>query len=368
MAIKTVYSTEKAPEKNAADLATKLSGFSSKFIVFFASSKFDVAVLAAEMQKQFKDATIIGSTTAGEITSGKMLTNSVVAMSFDADAIEDVAIGVVTDLKAENKVPTVFSAFEKHTGQKMMDLDVSKYVGIILMDGLSGAEEKIMEKIGDLTNISFIGGSAGDDLEFKKTHVFANGMAYTDAAVLALLKPKVGFEIVKTQSFSDTKKKFMATWVDEAKRIVFEFNGIPALEAYAKALGVSTQEVSKKFMSNPVGLMMGAEPYVRSPQRAEGNAMVFYCNIKEGMELHVLQSKNIVKDTGEVLQLKKKNLGNISGLINFHCILRTLELQHQNQVGDYEKIFADIPTVGFSTYGEAYLGHINQTSTMLLFK
>ena len=122
------------------------------------------------------------------------------------------------------------------------------------------------------------------------------------------------------------------------------------------------------MMADPFRIMIGAEPYVRSPQQSQGKSMVFYCNIKQGMELHILESKNIVKDTSEVIQLKKKNLGNISGLINFHCILRTLELEHHGQMDDYGRIFADIPTIGFSTYGEAYLGHVNQTSTMLLFK
>lgn len=41
-----------------------------------------------------------------------------------------------------------------------------------LLTACRGAEEKIMEKIGDMTDITFIGGSAGDDLAFAKTHLF----------------------------------------------------------------------------------------------------------------------------------------------------------------------------------------------------
>jgi hypothetical protein len=54
--------------------------------------------------------------------------------------------------------------------------------------------------------------------------------------------------------------------------------------------------------------------------------------------------------------------------LNFHCILRTLELKGKNQLDAYGRLFERVPTVGFSTYGEEYLAHIKQTSTMLLFK
>ena len=58
----------------------------------------------------------------------------------------------------------------------------------------------------------------------------------------------------------------------------------------------------------------------------------------------------------------------MSGLLNFNCILRTLELEATNQTEAYGKVFDDIQTVGFSTYGEEYMGHINQTATMVLFR
>ena len=64
----------------------------------------------------------------------------------------------------------------------------------------------------------------------------------------------------------------------------------------------------------------------------------------------------------------QKELGGISGIINFNCILRTLELGQKGLTEDYGKLFEVAPTVGFSTYGEQYIGHINQTATMLVFR
>ena len=86
------------------------------------------------------------------------------------------------------------------------------------------------------------------------------------------------------------------------------------------------------------------------------------------MSLKVLANTDIVEDTRAAVKAKAQELGSISGIVNFHCILRTLELESKGLTEDYGKIFAEIPTVGFSTYGEEYIGHVNQTSTMLVFK
>jgi len=116
-------------------------------------------------------------------------------------------------------------------------------------------------------------------------------------------------------------------------------------------------------MVNPVGLMVGGEPYVRSPQQAKDGKMVFYCNIKQGMELSLLESTDIVKDTAAAIT----GLNGVAGIINFNCILRTLELEQKGLTTAYGQLFRTIPTIGFSTYGEEFIGHINQTATMLVF-
>jgi hypothetical protein len=86
------------------------------------------------------------------------------------------------------------------------------------------------------------------------------------------------------------------------------------------------------------------------------------------MELSLLESTNIIEDTRNSIKQVAEEFGTVSGIINFNCILRTLELKQKNLTQEYGNLFSDIPTIGFSTYGEAYIGHINQTATMLVFK
>jgi hypothetical protein len=367
MIIKTVYSKMNTVDEAIGEIKSQSAGFTAKMVLYFASSAYDPFIISKQMQTIFADATVFGCSTAGELISGAMLKGSITAMLFSADAIKDVKIEVVENIAAENHIPEAFQRFEKYFNVPMMSANVTEFVGIILIDGLSLAEEKIMDKIGDLTSVGFVGGSAGDDLKFQKTFVYANGKAYSDAAVLALIKPTRGFDFIKTQSFVPSKSELEATKVDEPGRKVLEFNHKPALLAYAEALGTTPEKAKNQFMEHPLGLMFGEEPYVRSPQKVDLNVMTFFCNIREGMKLSVLNNTDIIGDTKKAIQAKRQELGSIIAIVNFNCILRTLELEKRGLTVEYGKVFEDIPTVGFSTYGEEYIGHINQTATMLVF-
>lgn len=368
MKIKSVYSDKSTAEEAAKDISGQLKDFDSRMLIYFASSSYDPIRLAGTMNDSFPGSLVFGCTTAGEISNDKMLKNSVAVMAFSAETIEAAKVEVVENIRKDGNIKQAFKAFEEYYKVTMQEADTDKYAGIVLIDGMSASEEKIMDRIGDQTNCTFIGGSAGDDLKFSKTYVFANGEAYTDAAVLALIKAKTGFDIIKTQSFTVLDRKLVATKVDAEARKVVEFNNKPAVQAYAEAVGVPAEKAADYFFTNPVGLIADNEVFVRSPQRVAEGGIIFYCSILEGMEVALLQSRDIVVDTRDSVENKIRELGGVSGIINFHCILRTLELEQKNQTESYGKIFAGIPNVGFSTYGEEYLGHINQTSTMLVFK
>ncbi len=369
MDIMTVYSTKDSIDEIAKDITDQLGFFDTELLIYFASSKFNHNAISKTMQETFPVSSVFGCSTAGEIISGKMLKNSVVAMAFNSQAIKDVKIEVVENVKNENDIKKAFDSFGNYFKIPAAEMDPQKFVGVILVDGLSVAEESLIEKVGDLTNVIFIGGSAGDDLKFEATHVYANGKSYTNSAILALIQPEKEFTFIKTQSFSDLGKPLEVTSADEEKREVITFNNKPASLAYAEAVGTSVEEASKHFMHNPVGLIVEDEPYVRSPQQILSNgSMKFYCGISEGMELSLLESTNIIDDTRTSINSAKDELGSISAIINFNCILRTLELYEKNLDGQYGELFSNIPTIGFSTYGEQYIGHLNQTATMLVFK
>jgi len=369
MALVTLHSTQNDPGKAMQELRDGLRGLSPRFLLFFASSAFAPDALGAALRATFGAVPSIGCTTAGELVSGRMLKGAIVMLAMDEAELHSVAIATIDDMHDRERAIAAVDRLASAVGIPAGDLDPGSYLGLVLQDGLSVAEEAVMEALGTATNVPFIGGSAGDDVKFRATHVFVNSEPRTGAAVLALLKPKRPFHLLKTQSFDVLPETLVVTDVDEATRTVKAFNGKPATQEYARVIGVPVEKLESRFQSNPVGLVLAnGEPFVRSPQQIKGTDVVFYCQVKQGMSLQLLQARNIVEDTRRDFAAKVREIGGCRAAINFHCILRTLELEQKNQCDAYAKIFAEVPTVGFSTYGESYIGHINQTSTMVLFE
>lgn len=369
MHVMTAISKERDIDALIEDFQNQFGAFKPSLLLVFASSSYNSASLAEALDQGFPAALSLGCSTAGELAGGWMEKGSVVAMGLSGGIISGAKAVVLKNINKINteELKPAFELFSSHFQEDYQQMTMDRYLGLVLVDGLSQSEEKLMDCLGNISNLMFVGGSAGDDLAFQKTHVFVHGKTYSNAAVLLLVKPAKGFDLLKTQSFTSSEKCLVATKVDEGSREVKEFNNQPASQAYAQALGIPESEAADHFMDHPVGLIIEDEPYVRSPQQIKDQKMVFYCQVKEGMELHILDGGDIVSDTQKALEEKIAERGEKpKAIINFNCILRTLELEKNGQTQAYADLFKEIPTVGFSTYGEQYIGHINQTATMVL--
>jgi hypothetical protein len=369
--MKSAFSKKSLESEVAADIKAQLCCFNSRLLIFFASSSYDQQKLSCLLQEAFSNCIVVGCSTAGELISGSMLNDSVVAMAISSNIISDAKTHIVDLKDAASNIDEAFSSFEKYFNTSAYTMDTTQYVGLILIDGLCNKEEMVMDLIGNRTNIIFVGGSAGDNFNFIKTHVCANGQAFTNSAALILLKlnDNTEFSVLKTHSFKVSDNVLTATKVNEEMREVIEFNNKPAAIAYAEALGVPLDDISQYFFTNPVGLIVGQNDiFIRSPQEVKGTSIVFYCSILEGMDVTLLKPTDILEDTDKAVKDKLKELGNIDGIIGFHCVKRAIALGKLNQIKQYGEIFKDISSIGFCSYGEQYIGHMNQSATMLLFK
>jgi hypothetical protein len=363
MTARSASSQADDPSQAALEIKKALGDLEPTVVMAFASSAYDQPALARALHAQFPRAVVAGCSTSGELAGARMYKRSVAALGLDKSLVARAWATTAPGSNAPD-VDAALASLETQSGQKMRDLRYDRHVGLVMTDGVGGGEERVMDRLGDRASIRFVGGSSGDDLQFKRTWVHANGNAVTGTG-LVLLEPAVPFTILKTQSARPQGRQLVPTRVTEG-RLVHEFNGEPAVAAYAAAIGCRVEDVATQFGKHPVGLMVDGEPYIRSCQRIVGNALLFYCAVQEGTPLQLLEAGDIVADTKRALVDHEKANGPIAALLNFHCILRTLQLEAHQQTDAYGALFHAWPSAGFSTYGEQYAGHINQTSTMLV--
>jgi hypothetical protein len=367
MSTVTATSFAREPEACAAELHAALGDLDPAFVIFFATPDLDPIRLGTALRGRFGDVSSVGCTTAGELGSGRMLHHSVVMAAMGRESVRRASVRDVPDVRDGDSIGDALDLLGRDLGQDLARANPERYVGLVLHDGLNAAEERVMSELGQRTNVPFVGGSAGDELRFERTTVFRNFEPLHGRSVLALLEPERPYTILKTQSFAVLDKVLTATGVNESTRTVTHFNGRPAMREYASALGVDVAEAPRYFRRHPVGIVLpDGEPFVRGIRCHEGDDMKFFCEILPGTQVRLLESRDMVERTGADLALAQAKLENVSALVNFDCVERRAELERCGACDAYGELFESLPAIGFSTYGESYIGHINQTATMLL--
>lgn len=367
MAIKTL--SLQGPDSKAVALQAKeaLGGFQPSLILFFASSQYDESAPAAELAASFPGCRIIGSCAHSEYCNDGYTSHSVSLMAMDADSVADLSVQVVENLTEQPDVRAKVQEMEAHfNGSDEIFNNFDRYVGLVLFDSSAKMEEWFMDRLGMATDILFVGGSSSA-AENGVTRVYADGKAYENAAVLAILKTVNGYDVIKTQSAAVlSQRKLEVTRSDLKNRVLYEFDHRPCGEVYAEVLGVSPDAIGDYFVSNPLGIVSGEEIFVRTFNEIQSEGISLHCGLPEGSEINVLKIGDIVADT-------KKALDSVityqpAGVINFNCLYRTFEMLNNDLVQPYCALWGRYPSIGFSTGGEAYLGHINETSTVLVIK
>jgi len=371
--LKTAHSELQETQAAAREVLAALGATDAPALLYFASAAHDLAAIAKEFAQALPNTVAVGCTTAGEFIAGKgNLQKSLVAMTLPQGSVKRAEAVLIENLEQmAGNAGAVLKELAARWGKELRDLDPKRFVGLVLPDGLSLQEETLMDALGDAApDLLIVGGSAGDDLQFKATYIGVGDKVATNASALVLMEMNVPFEVVKSSHFAPTSKTLTATRVDEATRTVYEFDGRPAVEAYAEAIGLTRDQIDTPVMAaNPIGLVIGDDPFVRSFQRVnEDGSMVLYSNVLEGSEVTILQGGDMVEKTREAVQEAVDHLGGtVSGAIVFNCILRWVEGEGKvcNPMVFKELERRGIPGIGFHTYGEQFLGHINQTVTML---
>lgn len=369
--LRSAFTRETDPRRAADALCAQWGDVAPRVLVFFAPHTLDGAVLSAHLRARFPAAEVVGCTTAGAFTAAEHDREGTSALALGPGLVRRAAAALV-DLhhgEVDRAVRAAADQLSLRLERPLRELEPERYVGVALLEGLRGHEEAVNAELGNVAPLlPFVGGSAGDDGHFARTRVYRNGDESADGAVLLVLEVARPFRILKSHHFEPTGQRLTVTRA--SARVIHELDGRPALVAYAEALGLAPQQVGPDaFSTHPLGLEVRGEHWTRSPQQVlPGGAMRFYCEVLEGTELHVLRARDLVADTRASLEAAVRALGAApAGGLYFNCILRRVELDRRGLHGEHLALLAGQQAAGFHTYGESYLGHINQTLTALLF-
>src|SRR5665647_1165015 len=325
--------------------------------------RFDLDVLASEMRDLFAGVQVVGCTIAGEIGPAGYRDHSISGASFPSESFTATCghldkLQQFESIQAQSLVQDLLQKLEGLEPQA----DTSNSFGFLLIDGLSVREEPVARSLQNaFGKLPLVGGSAGDDLGFTKTQVYYEGAFHTDSAMLALVTTNVPFRTFKTQHFVLTERRVVVTAADAQRRIVFEIDGRPAAEGYAQFIGADVQSLSPaRFATQPVLVLVGGTNYVRSIQKTNPDGSpTFFCAIEEGIILRGARSVDLVGNLEETFAGIRAAIGYPQLVVG---ILRKLEMTECGLVDRVEQVFRDNNTIGFSSYGEQYLGvHVNQT-------
>lgn len=353
------------------ELKEKFFGFPVATLLFFASHEHDGALVAALMRDAFPQALTFGCSSYAEMGEGRFQYGSITAMAFSADVFESIQVTVVESITTNPlAVNEAFAELEKQNGYcKAMEFDYRNSFGMMLFDGRKVKIEEMLGRIGNITDVTFIGGYASDDFSLSNIHVFFDGKSYEDAAVLAILKPTMPFQLLKTQSAVPLGPIFVAGKIMDDGLTVREFNGRPAAEAFAEGIGVDVSELNEDlFTSYSFGLMANEEPFVRSGRCFnQDGGISFFCRIGEGQHVRLMKTGDVVAATADALEEVRKKLGTISAVIDFDCAHRALMLEASKSTGQYADLFKGIEAVALATFCEVYIANINQSSVMAIF-
>lgn len=356
----------------ARELATGLSGETPRLIIFFAGIAHDGAVLGRALEERYPGAQVLGCSTNGEFCDKGYGVSGAAALALSEEHIGRCAVALADvggDLDAGMRAAA--GRLSAKLGQPIRKLDPQRWIGLSLLEGARGREERINVALGNIAPyLPFIGGSAGDNFTYTETWTWADGALSRDGTALLVAEMHDPFQVFKTCNFVATDRTIEVTRCDPQRRLILEIDGLPAVDGYARAIEADPAVLDfEEFLTNPLGLMIEGEPWLRSVVRKESDALLLACSVVEGSRLNIMRPTDLIAETQAELQRVRTRLGGpIDGAIMFNCVYRMLEARFNGIEEEYHRTLSEIVHVGMQSNGETYLGHINQTLTGLAWR
>jgi len=352
----------------AAEVAAGVDPRDTAFVLVFVPNGLARDELARALQERLGDVPVFGCTSAGQITQDGYASDALLLMAFSKRWFRCVSVLI------EGLRPFSFSAIASSVEETQAGFRPRagwNRLALVFTDGLSKQEDLLVSTLETvLPDIPVFGGSAGDGLDFGETFVLRDGRFHADAAVLLLIETSLDVQGFSFDHFHPTGQQLIITGADPEERLVFEINGAPAAQEYARLVGCTREALSPEvFAENPILVHHEGSYFVRAVADAtDGGALSFMAAIDDGVIMTLGRGQEMCESLRTGLAREGAAGGPPDFILGFDCVLRRLEVEHKQLCRPVSDIFREARVLGFNTYGEQHRGvHMNQTFVGVAF-
>ena len=366
--VRTVTSAEADPVAAALDVAGRINRAEACFLLVFASGGHDLVAIAATLEEALGGVPVFGCSTAGQITERGYEDDTLLALVFPKAHFRcsSVFLQPLSPFSATDIALTAqrqLRMFRQTAGWHRL--------GLIFADGISRQEDMLVSTLEEvLSDLPIFGGSAGDRLRFERTLVLHGGRALENAAVLLLIETDLPFVGLGFDHFLPAEQHMVITHADPDARKVFEINGAPAAQEYARLVGCRVEDLSPQvFAENPLLVEYNRQHYVRAISDADdAGALTFLAAIDDGLVMTLGQGQEILRTLEDGLGVRDGRGRRPDFILGFDCVLRKLEIEQKQLAQAVSDILCRERVFGFNTFGEQQYGvHMNQTFVGVAF-
>lgn len=341
----------------------KLNGEKPDLTIAFASVSFDQAELVRGIREASGNAPLVGCTDAGEITNEGPAEKSVGVMAIKSDQVV-FTTGIGNNIRAGAR--EAGQAVARAIKEKAPD---PLRAFVMLPDVLTGNGADIVRGVLDVlgTHFPVVGGAAGDDFLFKETYEYLNEKVDTGTVAGVGLSGKFSMGIGVRHGWVPIGIPMKVTKSKGA--VVYELDNRPAISIYEDYFGQKAEELRKEPLARmaityPLGIKVPEleEYLIRDPITVDAaGAITCAAEIPEGSEIRLMiGSKEKAIEAAQDAARKLMKDFELDGsrprlVLMFNCIARE-KLFSTKAVDEIQAVMkiigADVPLLGFYTYGE----------------
>jgi|GEM_PF-1276455 len=306
--------------------------------------------ISEKIAHSFPNATIIGTTTAGEIQEGKILEKSIVI---------SLSVFRQTKLKSIHLAGIDSETMGREAARAIVNTE-TKCV-IIFADGLQCAGDDILYGFDSVCSHEIIiaGGMSGDNNLMAKTYCI-HGTDVFEGGVVAVSLSSSVLKVFYTYNLSWLPIGREMTITKAEGNIVYEIDNTPVLDIYAHYLGDEViRNMPGSMIEFPLIYQEGGIDIARSTLGLSGDGGVMFAgNMIEGKNVRfgIGSPDMICKGIKTNYDLAIRNP--IEGIFVYSCTGRKIFLGN-NLEAEFTPLASIAPLGGFFTYGEFYHESVN---------